>query len=121
MDAVRDAPQNTLAFKGRQAASSTEGFYRGGDCSLGVFAASLVDVGNHGPVKRGANFDDITFFQPLSVHIKNVGCNWNHRHLAHVSTSSPLIIGLRDCSCWRRDREPGEPAHKPPNLDNPQS
>ncbi len=84
-NSVGNAAQNTLALEGGQAAGGSERLDRCGNGELGVLTASLANAGDHRTVVRSMNFDDVTFIQPLAIHVKAMGCNWNHRHLHHAS------------------------------------
>src|ERR1019366_6011196 len=58
LNPVGNAAENALAFERGQAARGSKSLDGGGNGSLGVFAAPLVDVGNHGAVIGSANVED---------------------------------------------------------------
>ena len=91
VNANRNLAQNSLAFEGRQSASSSKSLDRGGNRGFRMFAASLVNMRDEGAVVRRAHIDNVTLFQPLPVQKKTVGRNWSHRHLGHAL---PLSIAL---------------------------
>jgi hypothetical protein len=92
VDPHRNLAQNALALEGRQAACGPKGLHRGGNGRFGVFAASLINVGNQGAVVRSPHLDQITFFQPLPIDKKTMGCNRSHRHLGHRSPPSTDLV-----------------------------
>ena len=83
VDPHRNLAQNALALEGRQAACGPKGLHRGGNGRFGVFAASLINVGNQGAVVRSP---------PLPIDKKTMGCNRSHRHLGHRSPPSTDLV-----------------------------
>src|SRR4029077_4582746 len=75
-----NAAQHALPLEGRQAASGTEGFDGGGDCSFSVLAPCLSHSPNYAAVEGAADLDDVAVFHPTAVDKKTVGCDWGDRH-----------------------------------------
>src|SRR5208283_211159 len=80
VNSVGDPAQYTLAFESGQAARRSESLDCCGNGGLGMFAAPLIDARDHCAVIGSANLDDVTFFQPLPIDVKSMGCNRSHRH-----------------------------------------
>src|SRR5204863_3485251 len=80
-DALRHAAQHSLALESRQPARGAEGFYGGGDCSLGVFACALIYLGDHVAVEWRSYLLEVALLDSFAIVEKTLGADGCHGHL----------------------------------------